>query len=518
MPPIKKLPIGIQSFETIRGLENYIYVDKTELIYRLVQTGRYYFLSRPRRFGKSLFLSTLHSLFLAKQELFSGLWIEQSDYPWTPYPVVLLDFASLSSRTPELLMEGLSRRLHEIAAHYAITIPSNLPLEEELRDLIRNLSQINKVVVLIDEYDAPLVNHIHDLELARANRAILKSFFTVIKTQEHYLRFILLTGVTQFTQVSVFSGLNNLNNLTLHNDYAALLGYTQQEISSYFAEHLDLLAKKQNKHPQDLLTEMQEWYNGYRFTQQPVTVYNPFSTLMFLEHGVFRNFWFATGTPTMLIELLKKKSYPLADAAQRLMSEEAFNSFDLDAVSPTPLLLQTGYLTIAEYMADSRQYRLDFPNKEVRTAFLSQIAMGFSQLEKDETDNSLSELRKALSLKDLDNFFKILKRFFANIPYPLHVAQERYYQTILFVIAQLTGIESQAEVMTNEGRIDLVIEMPEVRYLFEFKFEGTADQALDQIQQNRYADKYIGLTKPLILVGASFGDRGLIKEWKAAQK
>lgn len=366
---MKKLPVDVSSFSTLIR-ENYVYVDKTELIHHLITSGRFYFLSRPRRFGKSLLISTLAELFAGNKELFHGLWIyENSDYDWQEYPVIHLDFSRFSFGTPQELKTSLSWALDHMAKGYGIDV-TNAPFpSEKIQMLVEELYKRNKVIILIDEYDYPIVNTISNIDSVKGNREILRQFFSMIKSLDSYLGALFLTGVTKFSKTSMFSGLNNLNDISLDPIASALLGYTKEEMLYAFDEHIDAVAKKMGTDAQNVLEAITDWYNGYCFSKKKQPVYNPFSVLYLFQKTEFDNYWFASGTPTFLMHLLKNQYPEIIDLSNVDMPEESLGSFEIDYIPLVPLLYQTGYLTIKEYDPTKNTYKLDFPNREVRDAF-----------------------------------------------------------------------------------------------------------------------------------------------------
>ncbi|MCP4133815.1 MAG: AAA family ATPase [bacterium] len=369
---IKDLPIGIQSFEeVING--NFLYIDKTQFIYNIIRLKGYYFLSRPRRFGKSLLISTLESLFSGKKELFKGLKIEQSSYDWQEYPVIRIDFSTLLNKKPEELQKGIIRKLVEIGKCYSIDIIQDIPLPEIFLNLLKSLHQNTnrQVVVLIDEYDKPLIDNITNPQIAQENRDILKSFYGILKPADPYLRFVLLTGVTKFSKVSVFSDLNNLNDISISTEYADLLGCTQEELDLYFTDHIKQLTDATGEDEKRIKNRILKWYNGYRFSIKELTVYNPFSLLLLFKHNQFRNYWFETATPTFLIKLIKEKNFEIKKLEDESVSELAFSGCDMNNPKLLTLLLQTGYVTITGYNTKRRFYTLNYPNYEVKESFLN---------------------------------------------------------------------------------------------------------------------------------------------------
>ncbi|NQY74417.1 MAG: ATP-binding protein [Candidatus Margulisbacteria bacterium] len=520
------LPIGIQTFEgMIRG--NYTYVDKTEYLYKLAnvqsndpkaQGGRY-FLSRPRRFGKSLLISTLEAIFKGRKELFKGLWIEKSDYNWNPYPVIKLDLSLPSSSDPEALRSGLCKRVKEAAQELQVSLDLNQSPHELLGDLIQSAASTGeKVVVLIDEYDKPIIDQLKNTEVAKQNREILKDFYGVLKSQDEHIRLVFLTGVSKFSKVSIFSGLNNLNDITMDSKYATLLGYTQEELEHYFEGWISELGESIKMDKQTTLKEIKKWYNGYQFSKADDAVYNPFSTLLLFDKKDFLSHWFETGTPTFLIDLLKQQQYGVPDIENAGIDESAFSSYEIDDLQVLPLLYQTGYLTIKSYDTESSLYKLGYPNHEVKAAFSRSLLENFSKLHKGLTNSYIWQLIQALRADDLDGFFKIMKVFFANVPYDLKAGEEKYFQSIFYLILLLMGIKIDVEVHTNDGRIDGVIETKDRLYIIEFKLNAPATDGLDQIKEKKYYEKYLmRKDKSITLIGVSFDSKTrTIKEWVEA--
>jgi len=497
---MKKLPIGIQTFEKLIN-DDCLYIDKTKLIYQLITSGSVYFLSRPRRFGKSLLLSTLEAIFKGKKELFKGLWIYDQPFQWKEHPVIRIDFSKIQFESVPELKTEIIQLLDGNAREYGIDLQEE-KYHARFAELIRKLAQISKVVLLVDEYDKPILDHITDVKTAKEIQETLKGFYTVIKASDEYLKFILLTGVSKFSKVGVFSGLNNLEDITSSMDYAAILGYTQQELDFYFVDYIDALMNTTKQNSENISQLIKQWYNGYRFTIAEIYVYNPFSTLLLFKHRQFKNYWFESGTPTFLIDLITENNFEVPTIDNIAVGENAFSSYEIGHLFPIPLLYQTGYLTIKDFVG--RLYTLGFPNLEVEDSFLQYLSEAYSKVPKELTENYLDKLIRALNSADMANFFENLKVFFANIPYTLNISLEKHYQTIFYIIFTLLGLRIQAEVVTNKGRIDVVIELADTIYLFEFKLNGTKEQALEQIKSNDYAQKYQGTTKQIILVGVEF--------------
>lgn len=510
---MKKLPIGIQTIEEIIQ-EDYIYVDKTDLIFRLINEGKYYFLSRPRRFGKSLLISTLKKIFSGEKELFKNCFIYSLDYEWQTYPIIHLDFTQILTKNPLDLEKSLKRKLIKIAQSYGKSLEIS-SLQEGLIDLVEKLSEKGRVVVLVDEYDKSLIDNLEQPDIAKANRDLLKDFFGTLKGLDQHLKFILVTGVSKFSQVSLFSGFNNLDDITINSTYATLLGYTEKEIALFFKEYIERIGEKQVKSPQEIIDLMRYWYNGYRFSRKTATVYNPFSTLLFLKNGDVDNYWFQTATPTFLINQIKKQSYPIDQISGIQVDDTVFNSHDIEKISLISLMWQTGYLTIKNYEINHHLYCLDYPNEEVKASFLKYLAEEMTGLSRLQASGFARQCALSLNHNKLEEFFIHLKAFFTEIPYDMHVAKEKYYQTIFYVIAKLIGLDAQLEVKTNIGRIDMVVITPQLVYIFEFKINSSAEEALEQINDKKYFEKYLDKNKKLILIGVNFNtnERNL-SDWK----
>ena len=512
---MQKLPIGVQDFTTLRT-ENFIYVDKTRYLYDLVTNGRVYFLSRPRRFGKSLLISTLEAILKGKKNLFNGLWIEQSDYDWTEYPVLRIDMSQVTRTSPELFEQTMKGLLLDKAKEYSVWISrEDEPVSGILNQLIDALSRIDKVVVLIDEYDKPILDNLDNNDLAVNMRNKLRDFYTILKAQDGNIKFILLTGVTKFSKVSVFSGLNNLTDLTLDNGYASILGYTQSELETVFRSWIDKLAKK-NKHTVlEELSKIKLWYNGYQFSSEGEPVYNPFSTLLLFQQQEYRAHWFATGTPTFLLKLIEKENFDITKIEEIRVRESAFATADVNNLDVFSLLYQTGYLTIKNFYSDRQSYQLNYPNREVELGFTESLLEYTTKISRAQQDTTMLQLVDWLVAKDYQAFFDELKRFFSTIPYYLHIKSEKYYQGVLYFIFRLMGIEIDVEVHTSLGSIDAVITLKDCVLIFEFKLDQSVDIALAQIHDKKYAEPYKNLGKEIQLFGVEFSTKEHnIFDWK----
>jgi hypothetical protein len=493
----KKLPLSLQSFEQL-VTEGAIYVDKTKYVYELLKLGfGSYFLSRPRRFGKSLLVSTLEAIFRNKKELFKDLWIYDSDYVWQEFPVIKFDMSAINKDTAEQLKIGLVNAVAENAKSYGLDLEKFTP-ELMFKNLILELKKKynNQVVILIDEYDSPIIKHINNPVIADQNRSILHDFYNIIKSEGANLRFVFLTGVSKFAKTSIFSGLNNLINISMQEKYSTLLGLTQEELEKYFPEHINSVAEKNSLNLKETLEKIKFWYNGYRFSESKIKVYNPFSTLSLLEAEKFTNYWFETGTPTYLIELIKKDKPDISEYETEIfLTREDLSSYDIASIPLAPVLFDTGYLTIKGYETkyDTDVYSLGYPNFEVKSSFIKILLKDFT-LPPNEVESHISKIEKCIKAADIETFIALLKSFFAAIPYeliPKKDLNEKYFQLIFYLLMRVSSFRVNAEERTNIGRIDLVLETNTDIYLFELKVDASAEAALRQIKEKRYYEKYL---------------------------
>jgi predicted AAA-ATPase/PD-(D/E)XK nuclease superfamily protein len=502
---MKYLPVYISSFEKLIS-GGYVYADKTEHIYDLFSEGlsHYYFLSRPRRFGKTLLISTLKELFSGNRELFKGLWIDSSDWQWEKYPVVHLDFSTIAHSTAQELQLGLLDELNIIAKKYSIDVTGVTTISAKLKTLIEALAQTNKVVILIDEYDKPILDHLKDIEQAKAQRDGLKYFYDVLKGLDQHLRAIFITGVTKFAKTSLFSGLNNLNDITIKPEAATLLGYTQEEIIINFTDYVAELAHQNQTTSETVLHDMKTWYNGYQFSEQPLKVYNPFSVLYCLKDHKFKNYWYESGTPTFLISMLRSQYQGLEDIQNINIDADSLGTFDIERIPLVPLLFQAGYLTFSRYDAPTAKFELGYPNHEVELSFKRFLVTSLAYSDRITVDTNLSKLVAALKQQDLATFCATLQALFAHIPYSLHIKRESYYHSLFQFLMSLLAIEAHSEVITNQGRIDTVIAINNLLYIFEIKFNKPTSEALEQIEEKKYYERYSSQHKNIILVGLVF--------------
>ncbi len=507
---MQHLPISIQTFENLR-VNKYLYVDKTKQIYSLLQKeSAVYFLSRPRRFGKSLTISTLQAIFEGKKHLFEGLWIEDK-IDWQPHPIIHLDFGLISFHGLGLA-EALNQSVEEHAKKYSLILTTT-DLRGKFIELIIKLGEKSKVVILIDEYDKPLVQYLESDQLHKAeeNREVMKNFYGVLKSLDNYLRMVFITGVSRFSKVSLFSDLNHLFDLSLQPNANDLVGYTQAELEHYFTDYLEVTSEKMKLSKEALLAKIKYWYNGYSWNGQE-TVYNPFSTLLFFENQDFQNFWFATGTPTLLIKLMRKES--IIDFKDIYLNSTDLQNYQVSdlGVSLYSLLFQTGYLTITESLGEGN-YLLNYPNKEVEDS-LSLILLN-TYLQTAQSGISFAiKFKNALLKLDIEGFIKVFKSMFASIPYHLFIAdREAYYHTVIYLVMKLLGLKTEVEETTNLGRIDAVIFTEKAIFVCEFKLSD-AEKAIFQIKQRKYWEKYLTEGKDIYLLGIVFSaEERNIKEY-----
>lgn len=494
----QKLPIGIQSFGEIRR-KGYLYLDKTADIYSLLDGSKFYFLSRPRRFGKSLTLSTIKEIYSGSKELFKGLWIEDK-WNWTEkYPVIHISFSSIGYKTSSL-KEALLQMLDAEAASHGFALEATT-YDQKFKELIQKLSTKGQVVLLIDEYDKPIIDYLDNMPQAKAHQQILKAFYSVIKDSDPYIQFLLITGVSKFSKVSVFSELNNLKDITIHPHFTTLVGYTQQEVEYYFAKRITEIAKRRGESEEELLDRIRSWYNGYSWDGKNF-VYNPFSALSFFDSGQFQNYWFSTGTPTFLIKLLRnRKQIDLEDIE---VDQSVFESYNLDTYS---LLFQTGYNTIKS-LGEFGIYTLSYPNQEVKESMLRHLIGEFRHDSPAVTTPIVIKLRKAFIDHDLDAVMTIINSLFKSIPASIFIKEkEAYYHSIVFLVFLYLGQFIEAEAHTSDGRVDAVVETDTHIYLLEFKLDESASKALAQIHQKNYADKYKAQAKKLVGIGINFDSK-----------
>ena len=501
----KIYPIGIQNFEKIRT-DGYFYIDKTALIYQMVKTGSYYFLSRPRRFGKSLLISTLEAYFLGKKELFEGLAMEKLEKDWTVYPIFHMDLNTEKYDTRESLDSILNFTLEKWEQQYG-TAPSETTFALRFRGLIeRAYKQTGqRVVILIDEYDKPMLQAIGNEELQKEFRNTMKAFYSVLKTMDGCIQFAFLTGVTKFGKVSVFSDLNNLDDISMRNQYIDICGVSEKELHDDLEIELHELADIKGVSYHEICDKLREYYDGYHFTHNSIGIYNPFSLLNTFKYKEFGSYWFETGTPTYLVELLKKHHYDLRRMAHEETSISVLNSIDSASDNPIPVIYQSGYLTIKGYDEEFGIYSLGFPNREVEEGFIKFLLPFYANTNAVESEFEIQKFVREIRIGDYDSFFRRLRSFFADTPYELIRDLELHYQNVLFIVFKLVGFYVKAEYHTSEGCIDLVLQTDKFVYVIEFKLDGTAEDALRQINEKHYALPFeAGGNRRLFKIGVNF--------------
>lgn len=511
----RKLPIGIQTFERIRR-EGYLYVDKTKLVWDLVSTGDPKFLSRPRRFGKSLLISTFEAYFEGRKELFEGLAIEKLEEKWDKHPVLHLDLNAEKYDTIESLNAILSYQLTQWEILYGKGENENT-LTNRFKGVIqRAYERTGKgVVVLVDEYDKPLLQAMHNEELMEAYRTTLKAFYGVLKSTDRYLRFVFLTGVTKFSQVSVFSDLNQLNDISMNRNYATVCGLTKQELMDNFTPELEKLAEENEMSFDEAVEMMTRQYDGYHFHPKGEGMFNPFSVLNAFDKNEFGDYWFQTGTPTFLVKSLKKADYDLRTLMDGVEASAInFTEYRAEANNPIPLIYQSGYLTIKDYDKRFKIYMLGFPNDEVRYGFLNFLVPFYTPITDDKKGFYIGQFIQELENGEIDAFMQRFEAFFADFPYELNDKTERHYQVVVYLIFKLMGQFTQAEVHSAQGRADAIVQTPKYVYVFEFKLNGTAEEAIQQINDKGYAAPFQTDPRQIVKVGVEFSaELRNVKRW-----
>ncbi len=525
---MKELPIGVSSLERIIA-DDFVYIDKTKAIYELIKGGsKRYFFSRPRRFGKSLTCSTLEAIFSGRRELFKDLWIGQSDYAWKKHPILSFDFSQIAHNTPQALVHGLRDTVNYYAKKYSIDLVRQ-ELPDRFVELVLKLGQAQgPVVIIIDEYDKPIVHYVDDINLVESLRAELRNFYGTLKGKDvdANMHFLFITGVSKFAKVALFSDLNNLNDLTNDERTAALVGYTDQEVDLYLKEHIQVFANKQQEPYNQTRQTLKSWYNGYRFSSKDLTVYNPFSLHNCLDKQELANYWFSSGTTNFLIKFIQKN--PLIASEIETVEGSFFAASNLEKFTPDlyyqnyrTLLLQTGYLTfVSGYDAGRRGYIIAYPNDEVRYSMTEQIMEFVGDIKPDLFNEFGNRFREALVVDDIGLFCKHLQDFIKLVPHNIRVNREKFYQQIFFMVCVLFGKRPATEVATEEGFMDLLLEGTTITFVVEMKRNKTPAIALKQIEKKRYWESFDILeTKKIVLVGISFNetDKGVEVLWKTKE-
>ena len=524
-----KYPIGIQDFEKIIN-NGYVYVDKSALLYRLVTEGNIYFLSRPRRFGKSLLVSTLKYYFQGKKELFKGLAIDGLEKEWAEYPVFHLDFNGEDFTKPNSLEDKITTALDGWETEYGKS-PVSQTFAGRFAYLIKAAHKKcgRRCVVLIDEYDKPLLDALdtgikitqglNEFLLEEHHRNILKGFYSVFKETDEHLQFVLLTGVTKFSQVSVFSGFNQPKDISMDSRYETLCGITEEELYHYFPDAIEKLAMKYKYTVEQMKERLKKEYDGYHFSDELTDIYNPFSILNVFDSNRINDFWFKTGTPTYLIRLLSHNQENLNELTGKYYDPSQFIDYKADVEKPLPMIFQSGYLTVKDANLDMNTFLLDFPNNEVKKGFVTMVAADYL---KNPTDAGswARDVVEVLRQGNLERFRKLLTSFLADIPYTMRRKEnererERYFHYTFYLLMRIVSVyTTYTEKQQSEGRVDCIIETPDYIYIFEFKLDGTAEEALKQIEEMGYDRPYMADSRKLFKIGVSFSsDTGTIDDW-----
>ena len=516
-PVLKFYPVGIQTFSELRE-RNYVYIDKTEYVYRMTHSAaKYMFLSRPRRFGKSLLVSTLHAYFEGHKELFQGLAIERLEKEWTPYPVLRFDM----SLGKHLDKDALNRYLHYLLYQneerldiaHSDAIDPNIRLTNLIMETCRKYNC--QVVVLIDEYDAPLLDVMHEEDLP-ALRNVMRNFYSPLKACEPYLHYVFLTGITKFSQLSIFSELNNIQNISMNETYAAICGITEEEIRTQMDADLDAFAAKQKTDKAGILNKLKENYDGYHFTWPSPDIYNPYSLFNAFDTGKLDSYWFGSGTPSYLIEMLRKYHViPQEIGGCRCMATD-FDAPTERMTSITPLLYQSGYITIKDYSPLSELYLLDLPNKEVRIGLMRNLLPNYVQ-QPSLINTLVGEMAERLHFDDMPGALSLMQQVLSTVPYCEHTHYEGHYQQMLYLLFTLLGHFVDVEVRTPRGRVDVVMRTAHILYIIELKLDKDADTALQQIDLKQYPERFALCGLPIVKVGINFDkEKRTIGEWKIA--
>lgn len=514
---LKLYPIGIQTFERIRK-EDKLYIDKTEYIYRMAHTsGTYFFLGRPRRFGKSLLVTTMQSYFEGKKELFKGLAIEKLEKEWTEYPVLHFDMSGGKHMDKEQLEEYLDYRLQEEEKKWGITKPVK-GANNRLIDLINTAYEKSgkQVVVLIDEYDAPMLDVVHEKEQLDMLRNMMRNFYSPLKYSEAKLRFVFLTGITKFSQVSIFSELNNIINISMSDEYAGICGITKEELLTQMSEDIDELAKSQELTREETIAELKENYDGYHFSAKSPDVYNPFSLLNCFSTREFGAYWFSSGTPTYLIKMMRKFKVMPTNISKMYAKSSAFDAPTENMTAITPLLYQSGYLTIKGYDKFSKLYTLDLPNKEIKVGLFESLLPNYLEgMFAQNGDVAIAQMSVLIRQDNMDGALQLLQTFLGTVPYCNVTNYEGHYQQMLYIIfSLLTGYVVDVEVHTPKGRLDIVMLTHTRLYIIELKLNKNAQAALQQINLKNYAQRFALCGKPVSKVGINFdSSTGNIEDW-----
>lgn len=510
-----KYPIGIQNFGEIRR-DGYVYIDKTALMHRLVEEGKYYFLSRPRRFGKSLLLSTLEAYFHGEKELFEGLAVSKLEDKWEWHPIFHLDLNTEKYDTVAALEDKLSLALSNWEAKYGSN-PNEKSLSTRFEGVIGRAFECTgkRVVILVDEYDKPMLQAVGNVTLQEAYRETLKAFYGALKSCDRCIRFAFLTGVTKFGKVSVFSDLNNLTDLSFNRRYSSICGVSETELHGYFDASVSELAEFNGMTKEECYNRLKLDYDGYHFDWNTPGIYNPFSLLNTLSSCQFHDYWFETGTPSFLVHQLQKTNYRLENMTEEKLSADTLNSIDIMDENPLPLLYQSGYLTIKDYDPRFKTFRLGFPNREVREGFVKYLVPYYTPKKENKSLFSIDRFVEEVERGDAEGFMRRMEAFFTNGDYALMGDRELYFHNAIYVFFTLLGLYVEVERHTMDGRMDVLVQAKDYIYLFELKIDQSADVALKQIEEKGYAHPFASDSRKLFKIGVNFStEKKCIDDWK----
>ena len=514
---LKRLPVGIQTFSEVIDLDC-LYIDKTEYIWNMIHLSKYIFLSRPRRFGKSLLVSTLQAYYEGRKNLFKGLFIETVEKEWTEYPVLRFDMSLGKHMEKEQLERYLLYILGDNEKRFGVISNSQDP-NVRLKNLISSVYDKTgkKVVILIDEYDAPLLDVVHEKETLPVLRNVMRNFYSPLKASDPYLEFVFLTGITKFSQLSIFSELNNLKNISMRTDYGGVCGITEDEMLTQMSDYIDHFAEAQQITREEAIEGLKLQYDGYHFTWPSPDIYNPFSLLNAFQDHDYTNYWFGSGTPTYLIEMLRKFNVVPSKIGGGSVQANTFDAPTENMKNIIPLLYQSGYITIKDYNPVSKNYKLDIPNNEIQAGLMESLLPNYVHKYADEGSAMVGDMYEALYYEDLDEMFSLLQAYLLTVPYCDNANSEGHYQQLLYVIFSLFGRYVDVEVHTPTGRVDIVMKTAKALYLFELKLNMSAQAAINQIDLKDYSSKFALSGLPIVKVGINFDpERRTIGDWKVS--
>ena len=513
---LKRLPVGIQTFSNIIE-DDMLYIDKTEYIWNMIHLSKYIFLSRPRRFGKSLLLSTIQAYFEGRKDLFKGLFIETVEKEWTQYPVLRFDMSTAKHCNKEELLLELSNKLTRYETIYGKGAADEVKPNQRFQGLIERAHKQTgqKVVVLIDEYDAPLLDVVHEDTQLPVLRNVMRNFYSPLKDSDPYLQFVFLTGITKFSQLSIFSELNNLTNISMYPEFAGICGITKEEVLMQMQDYIGRLAQANEWTIEETINQLKQQYDGYHFTWPSPDLFNPFSLLNAFNVNRLENYWFSSGTPTYLIEMLRKFHVVPSDMNKMQVLASDFDAPTENMRNITPLLYQSGYVTIKDFNRVTRLYTLDIPNNEIRVGLMESLLPNYVHDYDVEGGTTIGFMYEALLNEDLDEMFRLLQAYLLTVPYCDNANSEGHYQQMLYIIFSLFGRYVEVEVHTPTGRVDIVMKTAKALYLFELKLNKSAEAAMKQIDLKDYSSKFALTGLPIVKVGINFDpERRTIGDWK----